>query len=151
LDGCHGPLATSSKLGRTAKQIQGAINAGTGGMGSLSNLTSAQVQAIAAALAQQSPSLPPSSLDTAPPVVTPFVIPSAPGLLRVPISSFSATDNVGVVGYIVTQTATAPTPGDSRWSSSPPSNHAFTSPGNKTLSAWAKDSAGNVSKSTNPK
>ena len=48
---CHGPLASSSKLGRTATQIQNAINANTGGMGALSSLTSAQVSAIATALA----------------------------------------------------------------------------------------------------
>jgi mono/diheme cytochrome c family protein len=45
---CHGSLATSAKKGRTASQIQAAIN---GGMGALSNLTTAQVQAIADVLA----------------------------------------------------------------------------------------------------
>ena len=49
--GCHGPLATSSKLNRTATQIQNAINANAGGMGGLSGLTATQVQAIADALA----------------------------------------------------------------------------------------------------
>jgi mono/diheme cytochrome c family protein len=49
--GCHGPLATSSKMGVTAAMIQGAVAANTGGMGSLSSLTSAEVQAIADALA----------------------------------------------------------------------------------------------------
>ena len=44
---CHGALATSAKRGRTAAQIQTAINTNTGGMGFLSSLTSAQVQAIA--------------------------------------------------------------------------------------------------------
>jgi mono/diheme cytochrome c family protein len=48
---CHGPLATSSKLGATATQIQSAISANLGGMGALSSLTSAQISAIAAALA----------------------------------------------------------------------------------------------------
>ncbi len=49
--GCHGPLATSSKLNRTASQIQAAINANTGGMGGLSGLTPTNIQAIAVALA----------------------------------------------------------------------------------------------------
>jgi len=44
---CHGPLATSTKLGRTAAQIQSAITNNVGGMGFLSSLTPAQVQAIA--------------------------------------------------------------------------------------------------------
>ncbi|MBT1070249.1 putative Ig domain-containing protein [Pelotalea chapellei] len=48
--GCHGPLATSSKRGSTAAQIQAAINGNVGGMGFLSVLTSAEVQAIATAL-----------------------------------------------------------------------------------------------------
>jgi mono/diheme cytochrome c family protein len=49
--GCHGPLATSSKLGRTATQIQNAINSNTGGMGTFSTiLSAANIQAIADAL-----------------------------------------------------------------------------------------------------
>ncbi|MEJ2699565.1 MAG: c-type cytochrome [Desulfuromonadales bacterium] len=44
--GCHGPLASSEKTGRTATQIQDAINT-VGAMKSLSSLTYAQIQAIA--------------------------------------------------------------------------------------------------------
>jgi len=46
---CHGPLATTNKPGRTATQIQNAINT-VGAMSSLTSLTSAQITAIAAAL-----------------------------------------------------------------------------------------------------
>ncbi|MDA8078078.1 MAG: c-type cytochrome [Nitrospiraceae bacterium] len=53
--GCHGPLASSSKLGRTAAQIQNAINSNMGGMGFLSSLTTADIQAIATALAPAPP------------------------------------------------------------------------------------------------
>ena len=60
---CHGALATSSKQGRTAAQIQSAINGNTGGMGSLSSLSTAQVQAIATALAITTP--PPPVIDGA--------------------------------------------------------------------------------------
>jgi mono/diheme cytochrome c family protein len=49
-ESCHGPLATSTKRGRTAAQIQTAIST-LPGMESVKNLTSVQVQAIAAALA----------------------------------------------------------------------------------------------------
>ncbi len=59
--GCHGSLANSSKAGRTAAQIQAAINNNTGGMGYLSTLTSAEVQAIAAALPAPPP--PPATPD----------------------------------------------------------------------------------------
>jgi mono/diheme cytochrome c family protein len=50
---CHGPLATSTKLGRSAQQIQNAIDQGIGGMGipSLEALTPEEVQAISDALA----------------------------------------------------------------------------------------------------
>lgn len=48
--GCHGTLAASSKKGATVARIQGAINNGIGGMGSLSTLTATEVQAISNAL-----------------------------------------------------------------------------------------------------
>ena len=51
---CHGVLASSAKAGATATQIQAAITANTGGMGSL-NLTTAEIQSIADALAQVVP------------------------------------------------------------------------------------------------
>jgi hypothetical protein len=44
---CHNPLDISEKKGRTALQIQGAINLNRGGMGSLSTLTAPDVQGIA--------------------------------------------------------------------------------------------------------
>ncbi len=48
--GCHGALASSAKLGATVSRIQNGINS-VSGMKSLSSLTSAQIQAIAGALA----------------------------------------------------------------------------------------------------
>ena len=48
---CHGALPTSSKKGATASSTQAAINGNVGGMGFLSALTTAEVQAIADALA----------------------------------------------------------------------------------------------------
>ncbi len=57
--GCHGPLASSAKAGRTATQIQTAITA-VGAMSGLSSLTSTQIQAIAKVLASQTPSPVPS-------------------------------------------------------------------------------------------
>lgn len=58
---CHGPLATSNKLNRSATQIQAAIDAGTGGMDSLNGLTSIEVQAIADALVSVTPPPPPTT------------------------------------------------------------------------------------------
>ena len=61
---CHGLLAASRKKGRTASQIQSAISANAGGMGYLSALTAAEVQAIANALVTSS--TPPSTQTTTP-------------------------------------------------------------------------------------
>lgn len=48
--GCHGALASSNKRKATASQIQAGISGNIGGMGSLSSLSAAQIQAIATAL-----------------------------------------------------------------------------------------------------
>lgn len=52
--GCHGPLATSAKLGATVAQIQSGIST-VNNMKPFSVLTSAQIQAIANALATSTP------------------------------------------------------------------------------------------------
>jgi hypothetical protein len=85
--------------------------------------------------------------DTTPPTVTVFTIPSTSGLLTVPISAFAATDNVGVTGYLATQTSTKPSASANGWRSTPPAAYTFGTAGTKTLYAWAKDAAGNVSAS----
>jgi mono/diheme cytochrome c family protein len=48
--GCHGTLASSGVRGFSASIIQSAINRNTGGMGSLSTLTAAQLQLISIAI-----------------------------------------------------------------------------------------------------
>jgi mono/diheme cytochrome c family protein len=64
--GCHNPLTSSTKIGRTASQITSAIN-NVGSMNSLSSLSTTQIQAIATALVSPSsspspsPSLPPDA------------------------------------------------------------------------------------------
>ncbi len=47
---CHGPLATSTVQGASTATISAAIASNLGGMGKFSNLTSAQIEAIATAL-----------------------------------------------------------------------------------------------------
>ncbi len=88
------------------------------------------------------PSSKPAATDTTPPTVTSFSIPSTSSSLTVPITSFVATDNVGVTGYALSESGSAPASG---WSGSAPSSHTFSSAGNKTLYAWARDAAGNLS------
>jgi len=92
--------------------------------------------------------LPPAA-DTTPPTVNSFTIPSTSSSLTVSITSFTATDNVGVTGYLVTESASKPSSSASGWVASSPSNYTFTTAGAKTLHAWAKDAAGNVSASKN--
>ena len=83
------------------------------------------------------------------PVVSAFTIPSTSSSLTVPITTFTATDNVAVVGYVVTESSTAPLASANGWSPTAPTSYTFTTTGNKTLYAWAKDAAGNVSTSRN--
>ncbi len=83
--------------------------------------------------------------DTTPPNVTNFTIPSTATSLTVPITTFTATDNVGVTGYMVTESATPPAPAPAGWSATPQTSYTFATVGTKTLYAWAKDAAGNVS------
>lgn len=85
--------------------------------------------------------------DTTDPVVTAFSIPSNSTTLIVTVTGFSATDNIGVTGYKITENSNAPTLTSPGWSLSPPANYTFTTEGTKTLYAWAKDAAGNVSAS----
>jgi len=85
--------------------------------------------------------------DTTPPIVTAFDIPSTSTTLTVPVSPFNATDNIGVTGRLLTETATTPSPTSGSWSSTTPTSYTFASAGSKTLYAWARDAAGNVSNS----
>jgi hypothetical protein len=87
--------------------------------------------------------LPPA--DTTAPTVTSFTMPPTSSYTTVGISSFSASDAVGVTGYMVTESATAPAVSSSVWSASVPTSFTFSSAGTKTAYAWAKDAAGNVS------
>lgn len=86
-----------------------------------------------------------STIDATPPVITAFTFPSVYNSLIVPISTFTATDNVGVTGYLLTETGTTPSSSAGGWSSTKPTAYTFSSYGAKTLYAWAKDAAGNVS------
>jgi hypothetical protein len=85
--------------------------------------------------------------DTSEPIVNSFAIPSTANTFEVPISTFTATDNVGVTGYLITRSSSEPAPTTSGWAATPPKSYKFTSVGTKTLYAWTKDAAGNVSSS----
>ncbi len=83
--------------------------------------------------------------DTTAPNMTGFSIPGTSTSLEVPITTFTATDNIVVTGYLLTETADAPSASDFAWSISAPTSYIFSSQGFQVLYAWAKDAAGNIS------
>ncbi|MBK6285929.1 MAG: right-handed parallel beta-helix repeat-containing protein [Draconibacterium sp.] len=85
--------------------------------------------------------------DVTKPVVSAFIIPTTSSSLIVSVSSFTATDNIAVTGYLLTENSTVPTAGNSEWNAAAPTSYSFSSEGTKTLYAWTKDAAGNVSAS----
>ncbi len=83
--------------------------------------------------------------DNSKPVVTTFSIPSTSSSLVIPVNSFTATDNVAVTGFKITESAVAPLAGDAGWTAGAPTSYTFASEGTKTLYAWVKDAKGNIS------
>ncbi len=83
--------------------------------------------------------------DTEAPIVTSFSIPQTSSNLNVPVTSFVASDNVGVVGYLLRESPVPPLSTNNNWSNNPPGAYTFSGFGVKTLYAWAIDAAGNVS------
>jgi hypothetical protein len=86
-----------------------------------------------------------TTTDTTAPIVTVFSIPSTSSTLVIPISAFAATDNVGVTGYLVTETSTKPSAAVTGWTATPPASYTVSASGTYTLYGWAKDASGNVS------
>ncbi|MCW0483175.1 cadherin domain-containing protein [Gaoshiqia sediminis] len=85
--------------------------------------------------------------DTSSPSVSSFSIPVTSTSLTIAISTFTASDNQAVAGYKLTESASSPLAGDNGWTTSAPTAYTFSQEGTKTLYAWAKDAAGNVSSS----
>ncbi len=85
-----------------------------------------------------------SSVDFSPPKVTSFTVPSFVDGLTIPIAGFTATDNVGVTGYLVNK-GTTPLASDGAWSATPPKSYTVSSGGTVILYPWVKDAAGNIS------
>jgi len=92
------------------------------------------------------PSTPPPPSDKKPPKITSFMMPNTSNSLTVSVTTLTATDNVGVTGYLVKESSTPPTASDAEWNPTPPTQYTFASAGKKTLYAWTKDAAGNISK-----
>ncbi|MBU5614535.1 Ig-like domain-containing protein [Geomonas azotofigens] len=84
--------------------------------------------------------------DTTAPVVGTFTLPATATSLTVPVSAFTATDNVAVTGYLVTTSSATPSSAAAGWSATAPTSVTAVA-GVNTFYAWAKDAAGNVSAS----
>ncbi|HAH23620.1 MAG TPA: hypothetical protein DCL77_07670 [Prolixibacteraceae bacterium] len=83
--------------------------------------------------------------DTSRPVVSAFDIPSTSTSLTVPLSTLSATDNVGVTAFLINESSVTPALSSTMWHPTAPTTYQALSPGTKTLYAWARDAAGNIS------
>jgi hypothetical protein len=88
-------------------------------------------------------------IDNTAPIITGFTIPATSNSLSITISNFTATDNIGVTGYLLTETSSIPSPGETGWTSVAPISYNFSTAGTYTLYAWVKDENGNVSDSQN--
>jgi hypothetical protein len=87
----------------------------------------------------------PAVSDTTVPKITAFNMPATSTSLTVPIKKFTATDNIGVTGYLVKTSSTKPSLTHKQWRATPRKQFKFAAAGTKTLYAWVKDAAGNIS------
>lgn len=87
-------------------------------------------------------------VDSNAPAITAFSLPATSNTLTVAITAFAATDDVGVTGYMITESSTAPNAADAGWAGTAPSTYTCATADIHTLYAWAKDAAGNVSAAT---
>lgn len=86
-------------------------------------------------------------VDSTAPTVTEFSVPNSSSSLTISITSLLASDDIAVTGFLVNESSLPPTLGDLDWSSTAQTSYTFNSVGSKTLYAWAKDAAGNISSS----
>ena len=84
-------------------------------------------------------------IDAIAPAVTTFTTAPTATSLSVIVSAFTATDNVAVTGYMITQSATPPVAGAVGWTATAPATVTAAAAGSQTFFPWAKDAAGNVS------
>ena len=72
-------------------------------------------------------------LDATSPTVDTFTATSPSSSLDIPITAFTASDNVLVSGYLITETSTAPSAGASGWSGSAPTTYTVASDGSYNI------------------
>jgi fibronectin type 3 domain-containing protein len=84
-------------------------------------------------------------VDTTAPTVDSFTVTTPTNNLNIPITTFTATDDVAVKGFMITETESAPSAGAAGWAGSAPASYTVATDGSYTLYPWAKDGMGNVS------
>jgi hypothetical protein len=87
--------------------------------------------------------------DITPPRITSFDIPTLTFVLTIPVYSFTATDDIGITGYLLTESPLIPNLNDAEWTVDPPEEYTFNGEGIFTIYAWVKDSAENISNPLN--
>jgi len=84
-------------------------------------------------------------IDTTKPTVTTFTVTTPSASLNIPITAFTASDNISVKSYLLTTSSTPPASSNPGWAGTAPTTYTVASAGSYTLYPWAKDVAGNVS------
>ena len=85
--------------------------------------------------------------DNTAPVISSFLMPTSATSLTVSITAFNASDNIGVSGYLLTETPAVPSSSATGWTTTAPASYSFSSAGINSVYGWVKDAAGNVSSS----
>jgi uncharacterized Zn-binding protein involved in type VI secretion len=83
--------------------------------------------------------------DITKPTVDSFTMPAFTNSLTVTGISIIASDNLGVAAYLLSEVSTPPSASAAGWSATKPTSHTFPSAGSKSLYAFVKDAADNVS------
>lgn len=84
-------------------------------------------------------------IDPAIPTVDAFSAPPTSTSRNIPITAFSASDDVNVTGFMITVSPVPPAYGEAGWLASAPSVYEVSADGIHTLYPWVKDADGNVS------
>ena len=85
-----------------------------------------------------------TATDIDPPVFTTFALPTTSSTLTVQVT-IDAKDNAGVTGYFLSENGATPGIGAPGWSATLPTTFTFAGRGPRTLFAWVRDAAGNLS------
>jgi PKD repeat protein len=91
------------------------------------------------------PSVAHLTIDRTKPVVSKFSLPAKTINLSIPISALTASDNIAIAGYFISESATLPNASSVQWLEQKPNSYQTTTAGSKTLYLWVKDTAGNIS------